>query len=83
MQKNSPSIRIKPLKDVEAKKCSMDDFIVHCRNKKCTYWSNNQGSFGNYLGHVGHTHLVRVNPRKMQQTLVNSPMDDRDYFNVR
>jgi len=44
-------IGLEGLKDVEDEKCLTNDFIVHCRNKECTYWSNNQRSFGDYLGH--------------------------------
>jgi len=45
------------LKDVKVEKSSIDDFIVHYRNKESTYWFNNWSNVGDYLGHGG-LHLV-------------------------
>jgi len=44
------------LKDIEAKKWVMDDFIVYYSNM---YWSNNRSYFGAYLGHGG-PHPLKV-----------------------
>jgi len=34
-------INLEELRKVEDQKCLKDDFMVHCRNKECTYWFNN------------------------------------------